>query len=194
RGCARVTPPFKAIDTPPGEILAVRAIRGHVAYAGGAGSVECRTPLKPSNAGFVAGDRQGSERTAQPVESTLLSLSSTDDRMSGLRLRLLEHARLEPMSLQELVELRPIALRELRGLRDVAPGDLQQPNEIVALECLACFLEGHERRGVFLERRLNQRGRDDLRGREGDGLLEQVQQLADVAGPGRRHQPRHRIR
>src|SRR6185437_9486779 len=43
-----------------GGILALRAIRGHVAYAGGAGSVECRTPLKPQMPGFVAVDRHGS--------------------------------------------------------------------------------------------------------------------------------------
>src|SRR5438477_7324399 len=54
---------------------------------------------------------------------------------------LLEHRRLEAVSLKQLVELGPIAFGELGGLRDVAAGDLEQARQVVALKGLARFLE-----------------------------------------------------
>src|SRR4030095_10625634 len=72
------------------------------------------------------------------------------------RLTFLEHRRLEPVPLEELVELGAIALREQRRLGDVAARALQQSHEEIALQLFARFLEGNERACVFLQRALDE--------------------------------------
>src|SRR5206468_5564224 len=89
------------------------------------------------------------------------------------RLAFLEHRRLEPVTLQKLVELGAIALGEQRRLRHVATGNLEEAHKIVALELLASFLERDERARILAQRALDQRRRDDVGRRERDRLLEQ---------------------
>ena len=45
----------------------------------------------------------------------------------------LEHSRLDPMALEQLVELGTVALCELCRLCDIALGDLQDAHQVVAL-------------------------------------------------------------
>src|SRR5437763_12001921 len=81
-------------------------------------------------------------------------------RQDDLSFALLEHRRLEAMSLKQLVELGSVALGELSGLCDVATGDLEQPSQVIALKSLARFLERHEHGGILLQRVLDQRRRN----------------------------------
>src|SRR5262245_5030319 len=102
----------------------------------------------------VATDRHPAGPICQPIEIKSKPLSlPPDERMATTTmpvspsgdLALLEHRRLEPVALQQLVELGAIALREHRRLRDVAVCDLEQADEIVELELLARLLERHQR-------------------------------------------------
>src|SRR5437868_11337158 len=108
-------------------------------------------------------------------------------------LRVLEHRRLEPVTLQQLVELRAVALGQGRGLSHVAAGDFQQADEVIAFELLARLLEGGKDARVLAQGALDKRGRDHAGGRQGECLFEEIQELPDVAGPGRRDQKRHRV-
>src|SRR5439155_16845449 len=120
-------------------------------------------------------------------------LCLAQSRPTSLGFAFFEHGRFEPVALQQLVELRAVALRKLRRLRDVSPGYLEKPREVIAFECFARLFESHQRGGVFLERLLDERRRDDGRRRQSDRLLEQVQKLPHIARPGCRNQRRHRI-
>src|SRR5690242_658949 len=75
----------------------------------------------------------------------------------------LEHAGLERMALEQPVELRAVATGEARGLGHIAAGDLEYTHQIVALECLARFIQRRERRIGHVERLAYQRLRDHLR-------------------------------
>src|SRR5262245_37309844 len=76
------------------------------------------------------------------------------------RLRFLEHARLEPVPLQQLVELGSIPARQGGCLGDVAAGDLEEAYEVIALELLARLFERNEDIGVFAQRTLHERRGD----------------------------------
>ena len=76
-------------------------------------------------------------------------------------------------------------------MRHVAAGDLQHAREIVALEGAPRRVERHQRRVVGVLHLAHQRRRDHVGRGERHRLLDDVQQLADVARPGRREQDAH---
>ena len=79
---------------------------------------------------------------------------AADAQPSGLRL--FEHRGLEAMPLQELVKLRPVSLGQGCCLGHITPGDLQEPDKIVALELLARLFERRQYTRVFAQCSLHQ--------------------------------------
>ena len=126
---------------------------------------------------------RGSRDATPALTFTFETTGRPPARRNVRSLAFLEHRGLEPVPLQELVELGAVAFGKQRGLGDIAARDLEQAHEIVALECLARFLERHQSARVLPQRTLDKRCRNEARRRERDGLLEQVQELPDIAGP-----------
>lgn len=127
-------------------------------------------------------------RTGAPAKwraNPLLFLSPASDRMVFL-LRF-EEGRHDMVPLQQLVKIGAVAIGDTSGLRDVAAGYLQQTDQIFLFEFAPRLGQGRNFVRGVLNRPLDQIGGDDRRRRQGDGLFDDVEQLADIAGPEALH-------
>ena len=95
----------------------------------------------------------------------------------------LEHARLQIMTSQQLVEVGAVTPGDTRRLGHVAFGDLQHLDQVAALETGTCLGEG--RQGVlFRGQRLgDQRFRNHRGAGERDTLLDHIHKLTYVTWP-----------
>ena len=97
---------------------------------------------------------------------------------------LLEDGWIELVSLQQLVELRPITLGEACCLGNVSSRDFKYAHQIIPFKTSARILERHELLFFPVHRIVDQHRRDKGCSTQGNASLDDVHELAHIAGPG----------